>query len=541
MALAPADFYAYSRATGVSIPEDPEERAQLAPEVLEFRRNQLKSSQQESNPLAALGTAAAAVGALAGLGFGAARLLGRGRQIPKATGRSATAGVRQVDLGNVEAVRQASAATIPGASQPAPSKMPPSVAVDEEYQAFRPDPKEFISRDVAEARRQAATQNLLQAAQQRSMPYQLEIPNIKPTLMGVRYPGVTTGDIVTGELQYQAPSRSLSIAPEQLSLGLNTLTSIQNASKPLNLNQFNNAVESGTNQIINRENLQLQRLTDQEKVEEATSSFISQRLNNINRGYGPTRGELRVQMTEGQMDAFNRLMALSEEEALGPIPERTALNIGPEARITKTAAGGAIRGASPSYQIFTTEDRPRQLSPTAANIPPELGPDVPGSQRATGGYVPEWLSQATAGKSYSLPEGETGPSKQEIMYSALDRIRPEANEVTPGIGVYGIEPAYVPGAQSKVTGEYSEAAYRKPTAVSRGQQKRNPFSGLSDADIIRISESAPPAQAKAMQQQLAARRSVDVSRDMTRIMQSYPKEVAQQKLIEYVQTLRGSI
>jgi len=28
---------------------------------------------------------------------------------------------------------------------------------------------------------------------------------------------------------------------------------------------------------------------------------------------------------------------------------------------------------------------------------------------------------------------------------------------------------------------------------------------------------------------------------MTRIMQSYPKEVAQQKLSDYVQSLRGSI
>jgi hypothetical protein len=32
MALSPADFAAYSRATGTPYPEDPEERAQLAPE-----------------------------------------------------------------------------------------------------------------------------------------------------------------------------------------------------------------------------------------------------------------------------------------------------------------------------------------------------------------------------------------------------------------------------------------------------------------------------------------------------------------------------
>jgi hypothetical protein len=80
MALAPADFYAYSRATGTPVPEDPEERAQMAPEVLEFRRNQLKAPQQESNPLAALGTVAAGLGLLAG-GLYAAKRFGAGRAV----------------------------------------------------------------------------------------------------------------------------------------------------------------------------------------------------------------------------------------------------------------------------------------------------------------------------------------------------------------------------------------------------------------------------------------------------------------------------
>ena len=77
MVLAPADFYAYSRATGVPVPEDPEEKAQIAPEVLAFRRNQLVAPREESNLLQNLGLAAAGLG-LAGLGaFGARRLLRR--------------------------------------------------------------------------------------------------------------------------------------------------------------------------------------------------------------------------------------------------------------------------------------------------------------------------------------------------------------------------------------------------------------------------------------------------------------------------------
>lgn len=80
MALSPADFAAYSRATGTPYPEDPEERAELAPEVLEFRRNQLRGPQEESNLPGILGAVAAGLGA-AGAGFAGLRYL-RGRSKP---------------------------------------------------------------------------------------------------------------------------------------------------------------------------------------------------------------------------------------------------------------------------------------------------------------------------------------------------------------------------------------------------------------------------------------------------------------------------
>jgi hypothetical protein len=82
MALSPTDFYAYSRATGIPFPEDPEERVQMAPEVLEFRRNQLKSKDEDFNVTNALGTVAALAGIGAG-GFGLTRILGRKTPIKK--------------------------------------------------------------------------------------------------------------------------------------------------------------------------------------------------------------------------------------------------------------------------------------------------------------------------------------------------------------------------------------------------------------------------------------------------------------------------
>lgn len=83
MALSQADFYAYSRATGVPVPQDPEEQARMAPEVLNFRRNQLRAPRQEENngfdvgDLLGVGALAAGVGAGA---YGLRRGLGsRGR------------------------------------------------------------------------------------------------------------------------------------------------------------------------------------------------------------------------------------------------------------------------------------------------------------------------------------------------------------------------------------------------------------------------------------------------------------------------------
>lgn len=79
MALSPADFAAFSRATGTPYPEDPEERAELAPQVLEFRRNQLRGQQEESNLPGILGAVAAGLGVLGAGVYGARRLAGRSR------------------------------------------------------------------------------------------------------------------------------------------------------------------------------------------------------------------------------------------------------------------------------------------------------------------------------------------------------------------------------------------------------------------------------------------------------------------------------
>jgi len=252
MALSPADFYAYSRATGAPIPEDPEERAQMAPEVLEFRRNQLKAPQQESNPLGALGTAAAAVGALAGLGFGARALMRRGQQIPKGPAKSATAGVRQVNLADMEqAVRRV-------ATEPAPSQTPPTR--QEVYKAVAEKPESELPRvyrpksDIYDRISRAADPDAIQADTLITDPNTGEIfargrspqsfaetyVSLRPALTGQRtdLPTARTPGTLQGFLQDIA--------------GRTNLTDVQDQEIFNTRNQFINAVESGEDQTTGR-------------------------------------------------------------------------------------------------------------------------------------------------------------------------------------------------------------------------------------------------------------------------------------------------
>ena len=95
MALSPADFAAYSRATGAPYPESPEERAQMVPEVRAFRQNQLQAPQQQESNSLALGLGIGL--GLAGVGGGLLGLRGRAKKAPKkdVAGKS---GVKMTDL-----------------------------------------------------------------------------------------------------------------------------------------------------------------------------------------------------------------------------------------------------------------------------------------------------------------------------------------------------------------------------------------------------------------------------------------------------------
>ena len=300
MAISQADFYAFSQATGAPVPEDPETRARIAPQVMEWRRNQLKQPKEEGGFVDTLGKIALGAGTLAA-GIAGFRAL-RGRQavtpvnvpvqedvvrraaqpVPQFRGVTQQSGaqtarpptprpptqpipvvVRDITPPSAPPRGKTGPGVVDPWSGPAPTsyrgplfepdqettsslqdlrgflgakgRFPETVnefeeyaayggrlnrglpAAEEEFVAYRPDPKEMVAKQVADARRQAATEGLLQAAASRRGVTQPEIPGVKATLMELRAPAAVSAE-EAGELVAQAESRPLSAAPAQQNL-----------------------------------------------------------------------------------------------------------------------------------------------------------------------------------------------------------------------------------------------------------------------------------------------------------------------------------
>ena len=546
MALSPADFYAYSRATGAQIPEDPQERAEMAPEVLEFRRNQLRAPQQEPNTLETLGTAALGLGAAIGAGLAARRFLG-GRaktatQVAKTPTKSATAGITQADLSNLQqaAGRPTVAEIIKEEVAPSKTIAPSQPAPGTTENALAIDPTDKLLEELEQmqvSRKQALESRMSQAYSRR----------------------MKTAEELLGQLQTEGPD----------------LTTIQQAAAPARSNQFANAVQSGEDQMTGRMKMQLsrnedldmsqvellenmaaenealmrdyadpaqmqgfvnddaineaasrlpdglpvdqaegtRRMSSEDLKEVAKSKMMALRQDLEARGLRPgtQRFERELARTwttkavpgaepgstafrelqeQGQVEltlpgvirsAVERVEELPEEEGLEMKFLRSVPNVGPGAEVTSTAAGTAIRGASPVYETVEPQQQTRQIfgnpDVLVPGAPDETMPDYPASYSA--------MHQILA--KTELPERIDPYAKKRLAGGSA------------GIGLYGPELSYVPGAMSKSTGEYSKAAGRAPSYVPKWlQQKEGPtgFSAMTSAQILSGAQKAPEGRVR---------------------------------------------
>ena len=454
MALAPADFYAYSQATGTPLPESPQERANLAPEVLNFRRNQLKAPQAEQggpDPLSlgiGIGLGLAGIG---GVAYGAKRFLGGRQRIPKAPPTAANAGTVVQDLEKVVNYGKA-----PAPSQPSPSIQNELNKASVSNQAIA----------AVESGEDQMTGRVMRSVQRNE---DLDVSEVNAI---ARQTG--SADLAT------------SATPDGI---------------PFDQTEIN------------------QPITAQELAAQAKEQMISLRQSLEEAGYKPGtvnferalaqpfRTSSSTSVTGTQPIEFSLpegpiRRTVQSAGAQEPLIEKSVPNIGPEAVVTSTAAGTAIRGASPVYHEAMPKESMRQLYGTpdvlVPGAPDELGPDLPGSLRVRGGITPDVEPQFL--------------SKQEITYSSLDRPQvPGPAGGSAGIGVYGIESSYVPGAMSKVTGGYSAASSRKPTDTPAWIQKRDSKSGfeaLTTPQLVSAAEKAQAPRIKSAFEKEIARRDI---------------------------------
>ena len=229
MNLSPADFAAYSRATGAPYPESPEEQMEMYPLVRNFRKNQLQPPQQQESNSLALGLGIGL--GLAGLGAGAMRLRGRGNKAPKkdVAGKSS---VKMTDLSDQPIPKSKTAVYAdvaakaegdfteytPPRGELTERDVYPRMRISEEGYLDYPE----VSKQTEAARRLYRSKDRSIINQNRQSTYQGEIPGVQADLTALRSkevsPFATQEELSQLGVVQSAPSRSLSIAPDQQSL-----------------------------------------------------------------------------------------------------------------------------------------------------------------------------------------------------------------------------------------------------------------------------------------------------------------------------------
>lgn len=595
MAIPLSDFYAFSSATGSPVPEDEESRARIAPQVAEWRRNQLKAPEQKSDFLSALGTGAA----IAGLGAAAllgARALRRPQAVTQAAVRDVTPDVEQTvrraatyrpEPQTPRPPRGTPAPTVEVTPPPSrvaqpPSRQPGGISQVDLYKLLETErPQGIVVTDIAslvQPKPQVRSETrLLPAATQKTDPMAFigqyfeqkgtaagSLTDFQRSLSNLMSDQAVNAvdaaeDQMTGRIKQQL-QRNEDLDMSQVDLmeevaDYNYQQAMEQDEPDAPINQvaaqlpdgppvdqaegmLQRAISSGIKEGIDlrtgqrfllvtkkpiEQDENTRRMLSQELADVAKTEMIARRQELVERNLRP--GTMQFERALAQewaakpnlvpgSEEFNRQISmptsirkavevveqLGEEEGLPVKFVRSVPNVGPLAEVTKTAAGTAIRGASPSYHEALPKVATRQLygepDVLVRGAPDELVPDLPAGLRIRGGIKPQ------------IKEGDPGLSKQEIKFAVLDRPAEEqASGGSAGIGVYGLEPGYVPGAVSKATGEYSAAASRKPTEVPAWieKQQRDQFSGVSDQGLLRAMEKSGRTGQIAIQNELDRR------------------------------------
>lgn len=413
MAVSPADFYAYSRATGVPVPEDPAERMQMAPEVMAFRRNQLRSPQRQeeggADPLSVgLGVGLALAGGV-GAALGARRLF----RSPK---QSATAGTQQVTLSKVasEGTPSAQLSNIPAetykSSVPRPSRPAetpaPTLSVE-------PNPWDLPytgkTVNVTQTSPQVSTQQKLLAPDFASkyideFGEELELNRQTRAVQKVEGEEKAQAKNILAQLRREEKTKQMtprsfieergSVAPAE------DLTSVQQQNLPEVIDQKINAVESGEDQVTGRVLRRAQIDTDFVKFSQQATD-VTNRSNHLR--------DIAYQVN--QFDEQLENLGLQNKQYQGAVNQQRQFTAEDLTGMVRVPSGRELMVHQGGRRIGMSNTEIRDRVMAAASATPEqeqllLNPDVPTARvrhlLGTTGRSPAALEEAFTNPTFEV-------------------------------------------------------------------------------------------------------------------------------------------
>tara|TARA_R110000868_G_scaffold214123_2_gene464238 strand:- start:1034 stop:3190 length:2157 start_codon:yes stop_codon:yes gene_type:complete len=376
VAISPADFYAYSRATGTPVPDSDEERAQMAGDVINFRRNQLRAPAKEKdegfNLTNALGIGAAALGLGAGA-YGLRRALMN--KAPAAVRTAEDNANFRVEYQNLEDLRRrAGYTTAPARSEapvqtPAPSKVATQEPLGELWEPTVPT--QGFARSYLESKgsllpaaKPDAGDRFIEEYEQLARNQTRADQRIQAGLRDREMQIQGKGERVLAELRKEAADEASA---------LTDLTGFQENLLGQARNQAMNAVESGEDQQTGRIKAQLQRNEDLDLGQ-------VENLENIAQASGP--------VTLEQDDAINRA-ALQLPDGL-PVDQAEGLTSKPEYFIREKTFERPGAGLQQQAKRTLAYQTPTQVSvvgryPPSPETPPYPTAKFPGELGSSAG------------------------------------------------------------------------------------------------------------------------------------------------------------
>ena len=479
--LSPADYAAYSQATGRSYPQSDEEKANMYGEVRDFRRNQTKSD-GSPNIAGTLAIGAAALGGIAGAGLLGRKLLAnsrgaRSRDIPKAeraSGQRGAPGGGNNDLATLKGMQEEIQSAIPQATVNLPQKkaQPAQTAasnpvtdsiVQDNKQAAQTNPliQSFTADNIQAGAESKAKSNLVTSGFKEFSQMADQIAGEEPR------PQIVEKKITFQEASPAPATRSQQVAVQSAeqkaknfaASAVDTMVEIQENREPIIKVQSVDALDTAGDQLDNKFESVVQRDTDSIfKGKEAVASelkFTAQDLLNSQLPMGEATDRIMAAASAGNETA-NMLLDPN-------VPTRQLAQMGVLGSSMKMDKASGRVEANPTYEIkggasASMSDRPSKARKlVGASIDDEgasnygdmygssdgeyldldTGAGVEGSSylKETEGYKERTNKGQTflAGKVQEMTGSVPQSSRQERVLDEFVPIRQVGGEESPGV------------------------------------------------------------------------------------------------------------